>query len=192
MSSTAAPNPALEPTRYGGSARTLVTINAAGRAAGQAIGDGDSVLVHATASELRLGRVDEGAIALGVDERVNGVLRGRTRNELAVPAPPPCVSGHPDVSGQAPQQAEAALAVGRLFWIRRRSQHPRVAHARDVQNAVAIVDGERPRGAATRMPGGDVRGERDRPDTDRVAVLEPVIDARGRVAEDTDPQEGPQ
>jgi len=33
------------------------------------------------------------------------------------------------------------------------------------------------------MAGGDMRGERDRPDTDRVAVLEPVVDARGRVAE---------
>src|SRR5262245_21781837 len=42
------------------------------------------------------------------------------------------------------------------------------------------------------MPGGDVRGERDWPNTDRVAVLEPVVDARWRVAEDADPEKGPQ
>src|SRR5262249_18009387 len=100
------------------------------------------VLVHPTAAEFRLGGVDEAAIALGVDERVNGVLRGRARDELAVPAPPSCMGRRPDVGGEAPQQAEAALAVGRLFWICRRSKHPQVAHAHDVQYAVAIVDGE--------------------------------------------------
>src|SRR5262245_41558209 len=42
------------------------------------------------------------------------------------------------------------------------------------------------------MSGGDGRGERDRPDMNRIAVLEAVIDARGRVAEDADPQERPQ
>src|SRR5262245_34168628 len=57
------------------------------------------VLVRATAAEFRLFGVDEAAIALGVDERVNGVLRGRARNELAVPAPPSCMAGHPDVGG---------------------------------------------------------------------------------------------
>ena len=40
------------------------------------------------------------------------------------------------------------------------------------------------------MSAGDLRGERDRPDTDRVAVLEPVVDARGRVAADPDPEIG--
>src|SRR5262245_64126033 len=101
------------------------------------------MLVHATSAEFRFGGVDEGSIALGVDERVNGVLRGSARNELTVPAPPSCMGGHPDVGGEALQQAEAALAVGRLFWIGRRCQHPCVAHAHDVQYAVAIVDGER-------------------------------------------------
>ena len=42
--------------------------------------------MHATAAEFRLGGVEENAIALGVDEAINGVLRGRARNELAVPA----------------------------------------------------------------------------------------------------------
>jgi hypothetical protein len=42
------------------------------------------------------------------------------------------------------------------------------------------------------VAGGDVRGKCNRPDTNRVAVLESVIDARGRVAEDPDPDEGPQ
>ena len=51
-------------------------------------GGGNEVLVlmHATAAEFRLGGVEENAIALGVDEGINGVLRGRARNELAVPA----------------------------------------------------------------------------------------------------------
>ena len=90
-----------------------------------------------------------------------------------------CMAGHPDVGGEAPQHAEAALAVGLLFWIPRRCQHPEVARAHDVQHAVTVADGERPRGAAARVAAGDVRGERDRPDADRVAVLEPVVDARG-------------
>ena len=42
------------------------------------------------------------------------------------------------------------------------------------------------------LPAGDVRGERDRPDADGVAVLEPVVDPRGRVADEPDPDEGPQ
>ena len=41
------------------------------------------------------------------------------------------------------------------------------------------------------MAGRDVRGERDRPDTDRVAVLEPMVDARGRVADEPEPDERP-
>src|SRR5262245_11725201 len=109
--------------------------------------------MRATGAEFRLGVVDEFAIALGVDERVNGVLRGGARHEFAVPAPPSCMAGHPDVGWEAPQQPEAALAVGCLFWIGRRCQHAGVARAHDVQYAAAIVDGERPRGAATRMPG---------------------------------------
>ena len=81
------------------------------------------LLVHATASEFRLGGVDEGAVALRVDERIRRMLLGLACDELPVPAPPSCMGGHPDVGGEAPQQAETALAVGRLFWIggRRRS-----------------------------------------------------------------------
>src|SRR3954463_10977882 len=100
--------------------------------------------------------------------------------------------GHPDVGGETPQQAQTALAVGRLFWIPSRCQHSEVAYAHDVQHAVTVADRERPRCAAARVAGSDVCGKRDRPDTDRVAVLESVVDARGRVAEDPDPDEGPQ
>src|SRR3954469_4916341 len=95
--------------------------------------------------------------------------------------------GHPDVGGETPQQAQTALAVGRLFWIPRRCQHGEVACAHDVQHAVTVADGDRPGRAAARVAGGDVCGERDRPYTDRVAVLESVVDARGGVAEDADP-----
>ena len=37
-------------------------------------------------------------------------------------------AGHPDVGGETPQHAQAALAVGCLFWIGRRCQHP-MSHA---------------------------------------------------------------
>ena len=42
------------------------------------------------------------------------------------------------------------------------------------------------------MAGGDVRGERDRSDTDRVAGLEPMVDTRGGIAENPNPDEGSQ
>jgi hypothetical protein len=42
------------------------------------------------------------------------------------------------------------------------------------------------------MAGSEVRREHDRPEADRVAVLEPVIDVRGWVADDPDPEERPQ
>ena len=79
-----------------------------------------------------------------------------------------------------------------LFSIPHPLQHHQAAGAHDVQDAVTVADGERPRGAAARMAARDVRGERDRPDTDRVAILEAVVDARGRVANDPDPNESPQ
>src|SRR5688572_32159412 len=97
---------------------------------------------------------------------------------------------HPDVGREAAEHADAALAVCRLFWIPRGCQHSEVTRADDIQHAVTVADAERPRGAATRMAAGDVRGQRDRSHTDRVAILEPVIDARGRIAEDADPGEG--
>ena len=59
-------------------------------------------------------------------------------------------------------------------------------------DAVTLADAERPRGASARVAAGDVCGQRDRSHTDRVAVLEPVVDARRRVSEDPDPGEGPQ
>src|SRR4029450_12510677 len=135
---------------------------------------------------------DKSAVALGVDKRVDRVLRGGACDELAIPAPRSRMVGDPDVRRETPQYAQAALAVGSLFWIPRRCQHSGVTHAHDVQNAVTVADGERPRGAAAGVPGCDVRGERDRPDTNRVAVLESVVNARWRVAEDADPDEGPQ
>jgi hypothetical protein len=67
-----------------------------------------------------------------------------------------------------------------LFWISLCRQHCHLANADDVQHAVTIADGEGPRSAPARVAGCDMRGERDRPDADRVAILEPVVDARGR------------
>src|SRR4029453_6598348 len=46
--------------------------------------------------------------------------------------------------------------------------------------------GKVPRCAAALPPAGHVRGERDRPDTDRVAILEAMVHARGRVIEEPD------
>ena len=47
-----------------------------------------------------------------------------------------CMAGHPDVGGEAPQHAEAALEVGILFWIPYPLQHSQLAGAHDVQHAV--------------------------------------------------------
>ena len=90
-----------------------------------------------------------------------------------------CMVGHPDVSGETSQHPHAALAVGLLFRIPRRCQHSGVTHAHDVQHAITVADGERPRRAAARVAGGDVRGEGNRSDADGVAVLEPVVHTRG-------------
>lgn len=148
--------------------------------------------MHEIPAESRLGRVDVGTVALRVDEWIRRVPRGGAGDELAVPAPPSCMAGHPDVRGEAPQQAEAALEVGPLLWIPHPPQRSQIASAHDVQHAVTAADGERPRGAAARVAACDVRDERERPDADRVAVLEPVVDTRGRIAEEPDPHEGPQ
>ena len=99
-------------------------------------------LMHAPGAEFRFGGVDVGAIALRVDKRIHRVLRGGTRDELAVPAPRSRMVGDPDVGGETSQHAQAALAVGLLFRIPRRCQHSGVTHAHHVQDPVAIADGE--------------------------------------------------
>ncbi len=70
--------------------------------------------------------------------------------------------GHPDVGGETPQHSQAALAVGRLFWVPQHSQHARAAYAHDVQHAVTVANRERPRGAAARVAGRNMRGDLNR------------------------------
>src|SRR5688572_8641132 len=153
----------------------------------------DIPLVHFPLAEFRLGGVDIGAVALRVDEGIHRVLCRLARDELAIPAPRSRARRHPDVSGKAAEHAQAALDVGPLFWIPHPERHTtQGAGADHVQYAFTVADGERPRGAAARAAASDVRGERDRPDTDRVAVLEPVIDARRRESEDPDLDESPE
>ena len=151
------------------------------------------LLGHLPLAEFRLGGVDVGAVALRVDEGIHRVLCRLARDELAVPAPRSRARRHPDVNGKAAEHADAALEVAPLFCI----PHPswrtlQGAGADHVQYAFTVADGKRPRGAAARAAASDVRGERDRPDTDRVAVLEPVIDARRRESEDPDLDESPE
>src|SRR5262245_57381076 len=98
---------------------------------------------------------------------------------------------HPDVGREIAEHADAALTVGLLFWILRGRQHAEITRADDGQRPPTLLDLERIRGAAAGVPGRNVCGERDRPDTNRVTVLEPAIDARWRVAEDTHPDENP-
>src|SRR5471030_1635365 len=100
--------------------------------------------MHESPVELRLSRVDVGSVTFRVDERLYRALRGGAGDELAVPAPPSCMAGHPDVSGEAPQHAEAALEVRSLFRIPHPSQRPQVASAHDVEHAVIVTNGERP------------------------------------------------
>src|SRR5262245_51988585 len=100
------------------------------------------LLVRAPFAEFRFGGVDVSAVALGVDERLYGILRSGAREELAVPAPPSCMARHPDVGREAAQHADASLAVGRLFWIPRGCQHSEVTRAYDVQHAVTVADRE--------------------------------------------------
>src|SRR3954467_7612596 len=108
--------------------------------------------MYESPAELRLGSVDVGTVTLRVDERFHRVLRGGASDKLAVPAPPSCMAGHPDVSGEAPQHPEAALEVGPLLWIPHPTQRHQVASAHDVQHAVIVTNGEGPRGAGERSP----------------------------------------
>src|SRR5688572_28324969 len=141
-------------------------------------------LVQASAAEFRLGRVDVGTISLRVDKRLHWILCGSAGHEFAISAPPPRMASDPDVSGKAPQHSEAALKVGLLVWILRCGQAPQVARAHDVQNAVTVTNVERPGGAPARVAAGDVRSERQRPKTDGVSVLEPMVDPHLRIAQD--------
>src|SRR5215210_1072814 len=102
----------------------------------------DRVLMHESPAVLRLGSVDVGTVTLRVDERSHRVLRGGAGDKLTVPAPPSCMAGHPDVSGEAPQHPEAALEVGPLLWIPHPTQRHQVASAHDVQHAVTVTNGE--------------------------------------------------
>src|SRR4051794_31610163 len=103
-----------------------------------------SPLMHKSSAVFRLGIVDVGAVTRGVDERLYRILRDGGGDELTVPAPLSCMAGHPDIRGEAPQHAEAALEVGPLLRIPRRRQRHQVASAHDVQHAVAVAHLERP------------------------------------------------
>ena len=149
-------------------------------------------LVHASAAEVRLCRVDISTVPLRVDKRFHRILGGSASDEFAISAPPPRMASDPDVNGKAPEHAEAALEVGCLIWILRRGQPPQVARAHDVQHAVTVTNVERPRGASARVAAGDVRSERERPEADRVSVLEPMVDPHLWIAQDPNPNEGPQ
>src|SRR5262245_58760636 len=98
--------------------------------------------MHLPLAQLRLGVVDVSAIAFGVDERVDRVLRGGACDELAISAPRSRMVRNPDVNGETAQHAQTALAVGRLFWVLLALEHSRIADADDVQHALAIADGE--------------------------------------------------
>src|SRR5262245_32285813 len=101
-------------------------------------------LVQASATKLRLGRVDVGTVPLRVDEWFHRILCGSAGDELAISAPPPRMAGYPDIDGQTSQRAEAALEVGLLLWILRCAQAPQVARAHHVQHAVSVENVERP------------------------------------------------
>src|SRR5438067_8176249 len=100
--------------------------------------------MHESPAVFRLSIVDVGAITLRIDEWFYRILRGGACDELAVPAPRSCMARHPDVRGEAPQHAEAALEVGPLLRIPSRSQRHQVAGADDVQHALPITNLERP------------------------------------------------
>ena len=61
--------------------------------------------------ELCLSAVDVSAVAVGVDERIDGTLCGITREELAVPAPLSRVRRDPYVSGETAEHRERTLEV---------------------------------------------------------------------------------
>ena len=101
-------------------------------------------------------------------------------DELAIPAPRSRMATSPRCRRAGPA-ARGSCARGRPPALDTASSANRTqaARAHDVQHAITVANVERPRGAAARVAARDVRGERDRPDADRVAVLEPVVDARG-------------
>src|SRR5881275_2921525 len=103
-----------------------------------------SALVHESLAVFRLGIIDVRAVTRWDDERLYRILRVTARDELAVSAPRSRMAGHPDVGGEAAQHAKAALEIGPLLGIARRSQRHQVAGAHDVQHALPVVNLERP------------------------------------------------
>ena len=98
----------------------------------------------------------ECAVAVGVDERIDRVLRRlRLATNLRYRPHGRAWFVTQMSAGRLSQHAQAPLAVG-LFWIPRHFQHPRVAHADNVQHAVTVLDLKRLRGAAA-LAGRDVR-----------------------------------
>lgn len=143
-----------------------------------------SLLLREHFAESRLGSVDEAEVAGPIDERVRRVLGLGAFTSLAVHIEHVRMRGQKDIRGQAPQHTEASLEIrpdsGIRFRLDQRYEREQ-REAADVdgeQLAVAVADGERPRGAAARVAGGDVRGERERPEANRLAVFKPVVDAR--------------
>lgn len=149
---------------------------------------GASLLLREHFAESRFGSVNEAEVAGPIDERVRRVLGLGAFTSLSVHIEHVRVRGQKDVSGQVPQHTEAPLEIrpdsGICFRLDQRHEREQ-REAADVdgkQLAAAVVDGERPRGAAARVAGGDVRGERERPKADRLAVFKPVVDTRRREA----------
>jgi len=99
-------------------------------------------LVHPAAAEVLLGGVDVGAIAVRIDERIDWVFRSGAGDELAIPPPPSCVAGDPDIDRETPQHAEAAFQVRGLLRVLRELEYPKVAGAHDVQKAFAVSNRE--------------------------------------------------
>lgn len=99
------------------------------------------------------------------------------------------MTGDPDISGEAPQQSDAAFDVILLLWILAGTQGFQVAGAHDVEYAAIVMNGKRPRGTTARVTAGDVRGECEGSNADRVSVLENMVDTSGRVSDDAEPQE---
>jgi hypothetical protein len=56
-----------------------------------------------------------------------------------------------------------------------------------MEDAFTIAHGKRPGGAATRVAARDMRGQSDGSQLDRRAVLEPVIDSRRGISDDSEP-----
>src|SRR4029434_5339990 len=67
-----------------------------------------TALVRPPFASSRLGGVDVSAIAVGIDERLYWVRCRGARDELAVPAPPSCMTRHPDIGWHGAAHAECA------------------------------------------------------------------------------------